>query len=179
MTRDVESALVEQAQAGCKDAFSEIWLANLMHLRNFLSKRIRDQEIKEDVEQLTALKAWIKLKQYRNERPFYYWLFSVAMNEWLMVERAAKQDAQRRIAYGEGVAAGMLPAPIRLIEKMDAERDLAWIFKRAERLRPDFRAAWGLIAVGGLSSSEAAAIEGIKPSAIKSRLHRAKQRLNL
>jgi RNA polymerase sigma-70 factor (ECF subfamily) len=179
MTRDVEIALVEQAQAGCKDAFAEIWLANLQHLKNFLSKRIRDLDVKEDVEQLTALKAWIKLKQFRNEGPFYYWLFSVAMNEWLMLERSAKQDTQRRVAYGEGVAAGMLSAPIRLIEKMDAERDLAWIFKRASRLRPDFRAAWELIAVAGLSASEAAAVEGVSPSAIKSRLHRAKQKLNL
>jgi len=65
----------------------------------------------------------------------------------------------------------------RLEERIDAERQARGLYARVRRLPPGEREVLELVAVDGLSVSDAAAVAGISPVAARVRLHRARRAL--
>ncbi len=80
MTRDAESALVEKARLGDREAFGALWEASLGTVTGFLSKQLeRRPEDVEDIVSKCAIKALAKIADFKGTCSFSTWLCTVAM----------------------------------------------------------------------------------------------------
>jgi RNA polymerase sigma-70 factor (ECF subfamily) len=131
-----------------------------------------DRHEAEEVTQEAFLRAWRSIGRFKGDARFFTWLYRIGVNE---ARRRMRQ--QRPAAATASIEEAALeppdtrPAPDRRAE----HTDLRVALERAVRaLDPDYRAPLILRDVEGLSTTEAAAIMGLRPAAFKSRLHRAR-----
>ena len=123
------------------------------------------------------LRAWRGLKRFEGRAELSTWLYRIAFNE-----------SQRRMsphARGRPVRAGwrerarfVSDAPHLRPEAKALEHELeSVVWDALAKLPPMWRAAVVLRDIEGLSTDEAAAVIGVRPAALKSRLHRGRMRL--
>lgn len=171
--------LVQKAKRKDPQAFAELWRQNRQHLRNFLGKRIISPEMREDVEQQTALQAWRCIGKFRANGPFHYWLFSIALNEWRMILRKDKKHPTQQID-GETIEnekSELIPQVLwqdykpegRLIAKEGLKR----VARGVRRMGREYSEVWWGRSVMQLSTAEVASVLKISGPAVKSRYHRA------
>ncbi|HKX93038.1 MAG TPA: RNA polymerase sigma factor [Sphingomicrobium sp.] len=144
---------------------------------------LRDREEAEDAVQSAYLKAFDAIDRFEGRSSLSTWLTRIAVNEALMRRRAAKRRRARleslsvsvldeyreKLMRGSNVAspdAGYGRAQIRgLLE--DA----------VERLPVEFRLVFVLREIEGMSVEETAAALDLVEATVKTRLHRARRRL--
>jgi RNA polymerase sigma-70 factor (ECF subfamily) len=144
---------------------------------------LRDREDAEDAVQSAYLKAFDAIDRFEGRSSLSTWLTRIAVNEALMRRRAAKRrharleslsvsvldEYREKLMRGSNVVApdaGYGRAQIRgLLE--DA----------VERLPVEFRLVFVLREVEGMSVEETAAALDLVEATVKTRLHRAKRRL--
>src|SRR5512142_3325475 len=80
MPLDNERRLVESAQAGDGDAFSQLYEAYCERVYRFVYFRVADAEVAEDLASQVFLKAWENLHRYKPHGPFLAWLYAIARN---------------------------------------------------------------------------------------------------
>ncbi|MDC8758371.1 RNA polymerase sigma factor [Janthinobacterium fluminis] len=167
--------LLKRISAGDRQAFAGIVAHYQRPLFGFLGRMALGQGQAEEVAQETFLRAWQKLGEYRPERAgFSTWLFTIARNLALHeLERAARRN--------ELGGAGDLPEPA--CERPQPPEALA-LARQQRRLQGALRrlplADRGALALAynhELELAEVARIEGCSVAAIKTRLHRAKEKL--
>ena len=85
--------LVERAQKGDVDAFSEVYDFFLESVYRFMFFRVSVEQEAEDLTSEVFLKAWRALKKYQHKQgmPFSAWLFRIAHNELVDFFRTKKQ----------------------------------------------------------------------------------------
>jgi RNA polymerase sigma-70 factor (ECF subfamily) len=86
-----EKRLVEQAQSGDGQAFSELYDACFDRVYRFIFFRVTDVQAAEDLTSQVFLKAWEKLGRYRPQGPFVAWLYAIARNTVIDNYRTRKQ----------------------------------------------------------------------------------------
>jgi RNA polymerase sigma-70 factor, ECF subfamily len=102
------------------------------------------------------------------------WLFGIARN----VVATSRRDAERRRRRETRVAGRRLldgAELLRIEERIDAARQLAALRPELAALPEGERAVLELVALDGLTLTEAATALGIRPGAARVRLHRARQ----
>lgn len=168
---DEDAGLVARAQAGDRDAFEELVRRYADHLFAVVVRLVSSPEEAEEVTQEAFIRAWRGIRGFKGDARFFTWLYRIGVNE-------ARRRGQRR---APDVAAsidehGIDPADPRPAPDLQAEHeDLRAALERAVRaLEPGYRAPLILRDVEGLSTTEAAAIMGLREAAFKSRLHRAR-----
>lgn len=168
---DEDAGLVARAQAGDRDAFEELVRRHADHLFAVVVRLVSSPEEAEEVTQEAFIRAWRGIRGFKGDARFFTWLYRIGVNE-------ARRRGQRR---APDVAAsidehGIDPADPRPAPDLQAEHeDLRAALERAVRaLEPGYRAPLILRDVEGLSTTEAAAIMGLREAAFKSRLHRAR-----
>src|SRR5512142_3067606 len=90
MPLDNERRLVESAQAGDGDAFSQLYEAYFDRVYRFVYFRVADLEVAEDLASQVFLKAWENLHRYRPRGPFLAWLYAIARNTVIDTYRTRK-----------------------------------------------------------------------------------------
>ena len=174
-----DSDVLADVMAGDVNAFEKIVDRHKNRLFNFVYRFVGDRETAEDIVQETFLRAFRRRKEYRAIANFSTWLFTIAGN-------LAKSELRRRkrwrflsLNWDEETETGIdIPdesqRPDLVTETSLADRQIQ---EAIESLPANYRKVVLLRDVEGLSYQEIAQIVGRPVGTVKSRVNRARLRL--
>lgn len=135
----------------------------------------RDDEA-EDVMQDAYVRAYEHLAEFRGDASFGTWVSRIAVYEALA--RVRREHRFRPLTPPIEEATAVLPEPDRNPEQLVNDQELRSVLEKAiDALPDDFRSVFVLRAVEQLSGAETAECLGIPEETVKTRLHRAKHKL--
>lgn len=175
-----DDEIVERVRSG--DAASYEILMRRYNQRLYRAVRavLGDEADVEDVMQEAYLAAYRHLDGFAGRARFSTWLIRIAVNRALdRLRRARRSLSFDPLAENALEGAAALTAMRRDDpEQRAGERELARLLERAiDELPAAFRAAYVLRELEGMDPAEAAESLGIEEATLKTRLHRARQRL--
>ena len=159
------------------DAFEAFYREHLPWVRRFVARRVEDPHTAADLTADIFIAAIDSAASYRasSGRPAA-WLAGVARNVVADHVRRRVREA-RANARISGRALLDEPSVERIAERIDGERMTRELYRSLAGLPDNQRAVVELVAVDGLSLSEAAQALGISPVSARVRYHRARTRL--
>lgn len=173
------TTLESRATGGDRAAFSALMATTKADLYRFVRRYVGDEAEAHDVLQEAYAAAWLNIHRYDPGRPFDVWLRAIALNkcrDW------SRRRAVRRVVRGimgldapEAMAIGNAEpsAETRLDDK-----DRALALQVALANLPDgLKAPLLLATLDGRPHAEIAAILGITPKAVETRIARARNKL--
>ena len=149
------------------DSFTSDMAKLIPSLRGLARLLYRNEESAADLTQETLAKAWAARGSFAPGTNLKAWLFTIMRNQF----HSEARRAWRQMPWDEQAAeriAGPRAEQIWAMELKDAVRAMKSLSKRQ-------RDALLLAGVGGLSSEDAASVLGSRPTAVKSRVSRARQ----
>ena len=158
-------------------AFTEFYRAHVDEVTRFVTRRVADPQLAADLTADVFLAVIEAAERYRGSfgGP-RTWLYGIARN---VIAAEFRRSARERRA--ESLIAGhrLLAADDvgRLVEKIDAFRQVRQLHEELQALPEGERAVLELVSVDGLTVAEAAAALSIRPVTARVRLHRARQAL--
>lgn len=159
--------VIRAAKAGDLQAFEGLVRRYQGDVYRFVLHLARDPTVAEDITQDAFVRAFRFLKRYRGDSRFTTWLFSIARN----CVHDEFRRAGRRLRLNESVEAHELPEaradPSAGIEVRDA----------LATLPHELLESVVIIDMFGFSYREAAQLTGTPEGTLKSRAHRARERL--
>jgi RNA polymerase sigma-70 factor (ECF subfamily) len=159
---------VLRARSGRPDAFEELVRRHKDRVYRLAVRMVgEDFGLAEDVAQETFVQAWRSLPRFRADSQFGTWLYRIAVNRSLNAKRRCPSEDGKD---GREPLAGVAD-PERTVE---ARSQLEALTAAVAELTPDQRSAFVLREVEGLHYEQIAQILGVSPSAVKSRLYRAR-----
>ncbi len=174
---DVE--LINRILAGNDSAFADLVRKYQKQVHALAWRKIGDFHIAEEITQDTFLKVYQKLPTLRNPNQFSGWLYVIATRQCLAYLRKKSIDTESleemetdmivETAYSQYVAAEQA--------KVNADAQRKVVKKLLAKLKESERTVMVLHYFGDMTCSEISRFLGVSPSAIKSRLSRARQRL--
>jgi RNA polymerase sigma-70 factor, ECF subfamily len=177
-----EWEVVQRALRGDPDALTALFARKGVRLYRTAFALLRNKEDAEDALQEGLLSAYINLRSFEGRSRFSSWLTRVVINAALMnrrklcahcqlsLDQIVENDAQSWAA----VADAETPNPEQEFARLENKEVLR---KGMNQLCPILRSALHLRGIQRLSTREAAAVEGVKISVIKSRIFRARRKL--
>lgn len=170
-----DQSILERIAGGEREAFGELVQRYQQPLFGFLGRMGITQAQAEDLAQETFLRAWSHLQQFDPARAqFGTWLHTIARNlafTWLSSQPqqiVQTDDVMQEVACEH-------PNPAQQLQfKQERER----LQQALRKLPMTDRSALALAYVHGMSLTDVAHIEGVSLTAIKTRLHRARQALH-
>ena len=175
-------AIVQQAIAGDSDAQENLFARHTGRLYRAAYVVLRNKEDAEDALQDGLCQAYTNLRSFQGRSSFSSWLTRVVINAALMIRRknnvhpvASLDEMQEN--YPEQLPRGAIdrrPDP----EKLFAEMEMTALLEDQIRQLPSpMQIAFRLRTANGLSSTESSNALGIRASAFKSRILRARRKL--
>lgn len=152
------------------DAEQAELMENVSHLRAFAQSLAGDASRADDLVQETILKAWTSFDKFERGTNMRAWLFTILRNTYFSEFRKRR----REVEDVDGQFAAQVVQPPQQ-QGMLARVDFEQAFKT---LPPDQREALTLVGASGLSYEEAAKICDVAVGTVKSRVGRARERLN-
>lgn len=159
------------------DALQWFYTEHLPLVRRFVARRVSDPQLAADLTADVFLAAIDGASGYKPAKGSpSAWLIGIARNVVAGEHRrqTRHRGAVRRI---EGRRLLDPDATERIAERIDAEREARLLYEALAELSRRDRALVELVAVDGLSISEAAVVLGVTPGAARVRLHRSRARL--
>jgi RNA polymerase sigma factor (sigma-70 family) len=172
MDPDTESALVDRLRQGDTAAFDTVYEAFNARLFTFLVRLSRHRDVADDLLEETWLRLVKHARRLRPDTRIGPWLFTVARHLYVSYLRS-------RILEDSAMACSIALWPCAIEQASPFEATAASeLERRIERalasMRPASREVLLLVAVAGLSHSDAADVCGITPEALRQRLSRAR-----
>jgi RNA polymerase sigma-70 factor (ECF subfamily) len=149
--------------------FKREMLAALPNLRAFAISLIRSRDKADDLVQDTIMKAWAKQDSYQTGTNMRAWLVTILRNEFYSQIRKAGREVQDT----DGAYTSRLSVP----PEQNGSVDLQDFRHALAQLPDDQREAILLVGASGFAYEEAAEICGCPVGTIKSRVSRARLRL--
>lgn len=183
--RPDESELVRRAARGEEGAVRTIMQTHNRRLYRVARSIVCDGAEAEDVLQEAYLHAFQSLSRFRGEASLATWLTRIVLNEALQRVRRHTDVPVSRIELPEQSASHVIPfpssgTPVADPERAMAQRQLCQLVERAiDELPQDFRTVLVARVVEGMGVNETAALLGIRPETVKTRLHRARRLLRV
>ncbi|RDI75867.1 sigma70-ECF: RNA polymerase sigma factor, sigma-70 family [Gaiella occulta] len=138
----------------------------------FALRTLGERGAAEDLVQDVFLRAWLRAETYRPERgPARGWLFAIARN--LAIDTARARSARPQLAAERVDETGSRDSEFEQIEQRIV------LAEALGRLTPDHRRALVEVAIRERTVSEAAAVLGVPPGTVKSRVFYALKALRL
>ena len=180
---DSETALVDRAQSGDRDAFSSLVSGHLQTLYRLVLRITRNHEDAEDSVQDAVLKAYANLPQFQRRARFSTWIGRIAINEALM--RLRKHKVMKLVLSEDALLANdsndrspELEHHVDDPETLFARQEIRELMMRAaESLLPVYQQVLYLAQVRGCTLQETAKELELSVAAVKARLHRARKQL--
>ena len=153
---------------------------------SYLRRYLADAELADDAFQGTFLQVHLKCQQFDDSRRFRPWLYAIATNQAIDVQRRVKRhkmvSLDRAGATDESDGnwseklVGAAPDPLN---EATVRENGEWVRTAVDSLSESMKQAVHLVYYQGLKYREAADVLGIPVGTVKSRLHAAVQRLSL
>jgi RNA polymerase sigma-70 factor, ECF subfamily len=182
-----DAALASLAAQGDHDAFARIMRRYNQRLYRLAVSVMGDASEAEDVLQESYVRAFYALSTYAGAGSLGAWLARIVRNE--AIDRVRSRDSRRSHVAIEADLGGQSEEdetnvstdPLQSLtdpQALAANADLRRLLERAiQRLPEQFRSAFVLREVEGLSVEETAEYLGIPPATVKTRDHRARNLL--
>jgi RNA polymerase sigma-70 factor (ECF subfamily) len=183
----VDAALVSRAAQGDQDAFAQIMRRYNQRLYRLAVSVMGDASEAEDVLQESYVRAFYAFSTYSGAGSLAAWLARIVRNE--AIDRVRSRDSRRsHIAieadlggHSEEDETNVAHDPLQALtdpQALAANAELRRLLERAiQRLPEQFRTAFVLREVEGLSVEQTAEYLGIPSSTVKTRDHRARNLL--
>jgi RNA polymerase sigma-70 factor (ECF subfamily) len=172
MNPDTECGLVDRLRQGDAAAFDAIHEAFNARLFTFLLRSCRRREVAEDLLEETWLRLVKHARRLRPDTRLGPWLFTVARHLYVSYVRSRVLEdsalASLIALWPHGVEHA---SPFEATAANELERRIEHALAT---MRPASREVLLLVAVAGLSHSDAADVCGITPEALRQRLSRAR-----
>ncbi len=171
-----DDALLKSARAGDRGALEQLLTAHQHRVFRFGVKMCGEEEDARDVMQETLIAAARGIRDFRGASSVSTWLYTIARSFCVKKRRTSKfapghVDSMSSV----GREAEAVADPARGPEEVAAGAQVRVALQRAiSALEPAYREVLVLRDVEGLSAVEVAEVLGLSPSAVKSRLHRAR-----
>jgi RNA polymerase sigma factor (sigma-70 family) len=159
------------------DAFEAFYRAHLEGVRRFVARRVADPHLAADLTAEIFLAAIDSAGTYSPSRGVpASWLVGIARHVLAREFRrqSRDRDAMRRLSWRRALDGDSLA---RIEERIDAEREMRAVYAALAHLPERERALLELVAVDGLTITEAAAVLGVDPGTARVRLHRSRKRV--
>jgi RNA polymerase sigma-70 factor (ECF subfamily) len=179
---DGDTNLVRAAQAGAREAYSELVRRYQDRIYTVVSGMIPHREDALDLTQETFVKAYMALDRFREEAGFYTWLYRIAVHLCIDYSRKRKRR-QEPLPLDQCLLQDPAIEPEDTSPGRDPERATLNLHLRAAirsalpRLSEPFRTAVILHDVEGLSQEEVARIMKCPRGTAKSRIQRGRYQL--
>ena len=183
-----ESLIVQYRRSGDRSLYETLMRRYEREIFSYLRRYIGDAELAEDAFQGTFLQVHLKCQQFDPQRRFRPWLYAIATNQAIDVQRRNKrhrmvsldrnynsENDDRSGVWGEKLV-GETPDPLAAASEQENSQ---WIHRSVESLGESMQQVVHLVYYQGLKYREAADALGIPVGTVKSRLHAAVQRLGL
>jgi len=171
-TVEDESAMIEQAQHGDRNAFGELVSRYYPGVVRVVYRLCGDTGLAEDMAQEAFLRGWINLPSFRLHSSLRNWLYRIAVNATLDVLRRRTEETL------EDEAAQMVPDQADGPEMTLIEKERVALLQQAMRALPEAaRTVLVLREYGGLSYREIASVLDVPVGTVMSRLNYARNRL--
>ncbi len=172
LTRE-ERVLLRGCRDGDEDAWLALYRAHAADVGLFLGGMLPGNSEIDDLVQKVFLQFLASLDRFRGEAGIRTWLHRIARHVALHELRGASRRQRHVRAYAETVDRDG-PDP----EDQVLARDrLALIRALLDRLDGPFREVWILREISGLSVAETAAVLEVPATTVRTRHHRARQRI--
>ena len=165
----MDRRLVEQAQAGDRDAYEALARASVSRLYLTAHRIVHDTDKADDAVQQTLVAMWRELPSLRDPDRFEAWTYRLVVRFCLTESRRARRSGVREIPIDD-----MLPARTDAYADFDLRDQLA---RALRELSVDHRTVVVLHHYAGLPIGEIADILGVPYGTVGSRLHHATRAL--
>ena len=182
MNEREESTLIESARGGNLDAFNQLVLAYQDLVYHQTYSIMGSREAAEDLAQEAFIRAYRNLNSFR-DGSFRAWVLRIATNaaydELRRLKRQLTQPLQDVNEDGEemDLLEALVDPGLNVEQRVEQSELMAAIQRGLEKLPAEYRAVVELVDVQGFDYVEAAQALGIPMGTLKSRLARARQRL--
>jgi RNA polymerase sigma-70 factor (ECF subfamily) len=180
-TADEDQALMQRAVTGDSEAQARLFATHTPRLHRVALGVLRNKEDAEDAVQDTWRKAYSKFHTFEGRSSISTWLTRIAINSALMIRRRHKRLFEISLQETTNDDEGSLPHPVDLgltPEESCRQVELRELLARhINRLPSLTRSAFLLRDVDGFTTTESIKLLGIRKSALKSRVQRARRRL--
>jgi RNA polymerase sigma-70 factor, ECF subfamily len=169
--------VLQRVSRGNTQAFAELVVHYQRPLFAFLGRMGLNSARAEEVAQETFLRAWQNLPSYRSEQAqFSTWLFTIARR--LALNELTRSSYQHEVGSDDSMPepACATAGPEQTLEQRQLHEQ---VHAALRSLSTDDRSVLALAYTHELSAADIAVIEGCSVDAVKTRLHRARQRLRL
>src|SRR6056297_1933995 len=183
-----EELLAAYRRSGNRVLFNQLMTRYEREIYSYLRRYIGSTEMAEDAFQGTFLQVHLKCSQFDSSRRFRPWLYAIATNQAIDVQRRNKrhrmvsldrnynsENDDRSGVWGEKLV-GETPDPLAAASEQENSQR---IHRSVESLGESMQQVVHLVYYQGLKYREAADALGIPVGTVKSRLHAAVQRLGL
>ncbi len=172
-----EKKLVELAQEGSEDAFSELVRSYQSKVFSMALSFTRNREAADDLAQEVFLKAFLALPKFRFKSEFGTWLYRISANH--AKDYLRKHGKLKEVSLDEvrEPASGDQEQAVRAEEERETQQRKTLVRKIVESLPDKYRMIITLRDIQGLSYERISEILSLSPGTVDSRLFRARRML--
>lgn len=175
VTTMTDESIVSAVLDGETQLFEHLMRRNNRRIYRAALSILRDDREAEDVMQDAYVRAYEHLRDFDHRARFSTWLTRIAIHEALARVRRTRKHAPLDSVSEDHV---MQQPPPPTPEQRASDTEMRGVLERAIQALPDdFRTVFMLRAVEEMSGVETAACLGIPEDTVKTRLHRARGRL--
>jgi RNA polymerase sigma-70 factor (ECF subfamily) len=168
---NLEPEVLNQVHQGNQEAFTQLVEAYQKPVYNLCYRMLGDPDEAEDASQETFLRVYRNIKHYDAKRPFTTWLLSIAAHHCIDQLRKRRMVIVSMDSTPYLDPPDALPGPEASFYLMEDQKRVQALLKT---LNPHDRAAVIMYYWFDFSYDEIARSLSLTPSAVKSRLHRAR-----
>jgi RNA polymerase sigma-70 factor (ECF subfamily) len=164
--------LLKKALDGDMAAFEELVSSNYSHIYNLCYRMMRNQQDAEDMLQESMLKAWRKLKSFKQSSSFSTWLHRIAVNTCLDALRKNKKNNSVSVDEMDEFGKHIVDDETSNFEDVTIQKDV--VHNALSQLKDRERIIIVLKDVQGYSYEEIAKIFRCPMGTVRSRISRAR-----
>jgi len=181
-----EMLIIGYAESGNREIFETLMRRYEREIYSYLKRYMGNAQLAEDAFQGTFVHVHLKCKQFDSSRRFRPWLYAIATNQAIDIQRRNKrhrmvsldapskgETSGRPTTWGENLV-GDVVDPLAVAT---SNEDSVWINEAVHSLGDSLERVVQLVYYQGMKYREAADVLGIPVGTVKSRLHAAVQRL--
>ena len=177
VSRNYENELIKKVQKSRdKDAFYHLVRLYDARIYSVVYRVLRSREDALEITQDVFLQAFKKIKQYRWESPFYFWIQRIAVNYSINRMKKYSRDVLKRAEECDRVqsASSFNDSPEQMLEGEEKKKFVAEVLSK---ISLPYRMAVILKDIEGFSYEEIAKLTGTGIGTVKSRINRGREEL--